>query len=328
MNGILLTAPFNGLTAEHLLAQAYDRETRAELAALLTMLPPEQAGEADFLFSTWGMPALNYQEIRQEYPRLRAIFYAAGTVKSFAPPFLEQGVRIFSAAAVNAVPVAEYAAAQIVLANKGFFQAASRYRMAGWEGARGYYGHAPGNYNTAIGILGAGAIGSRVIDLLKAYHLRTMVFDPYLSEEQAQMLGVKKADLNTIFSACSVISNHLADKAQTKNLLNYDLFSQMSPYSVFLNTGRGAQVAEGDLARALAEAPGRTAVLDVTVEEPLSSTSPLFALPNAILTPHIAGSSAGEIARMGRFALDCCKTLLAGAQPEGEVTLDMLDTLA
>lgn len=328
MNGIFLAEAFNGLTGQQLLAQAYDTETRAELSGLLRILPSGEEREADFIFSTWGMPALSQAEIAARFPRLKAIFYAAGTVRSFARPFLERGVRIFSMAAANAVPVAEVAAAQIVLANKGFFQAAWRYKSAGWETARSYYEAMPGNYGAAVGILGAGAIGRRVITLLKAYRLRVLVFDPFLSDESAKTLGVEKTDLEPLFSACGVISNHLADNPQTRHLLDYHLFSRMGPRAIFINTGRGAQVVEPDLARALAEEPDRTAILDVTVEEPLPRGHPFHTLPNVVLTPHIAGSSAGEIARMGRAALDCCKILLAGGSPEGEVTASMLDVMA
>ena len=82
---------------------------------------------ADFLkdceiaFSTWGMPKFTKEEIREYMPKLKAVFYAAGTVQYFARPFLECGVKVFSAFAANAVPVAEYTVAQIILANKGFY---------------------------------------------------------------------------------------------------------------------------------------------------------------------------------------------------------------
>ena len=91
--------------------------TRDNLAENLTL-----AKEAEFAFSTWGMPAFTTEEIREYFPSLRALFYGAGTVKNFARPFLEAGVRIFSAWGANAVPVVEYTVSQIILANKGFFR--------------------------------------------------------------------------------------------------------------------------------------------------------------------------------------------------------------
>ena len=82
---------------------------------------PTRFQNTEFIFSTWVMPAFTEEEIRKYLPSLKAVFYAAGSVQKFARPFLSCGVRIFSAWAANAVPVAEYTVAQIILANKGFF---------------------------------------------------------------------------------------------------------------------------------------------------------------------------------------------------------------
>ena len=77
--------------------------------------------DTEIIFSTWGMPSLTEAQIAQHLPCLQAVFYAAGSVQAFARPFLTRGVKIYSAWAANAVPVAEYTVAQILLANKGFF---------------------------------------------------------------------------------------------------------------------------------------------------------------------------------------------------------------
>ena len=74
--------------------------------------------DTEVIFSTWGMPKFTEEELAEYLPSLKAVFYAAGTVQAFARPFLSRGVRIFSAWAANAVPVAEYTVAQIILANK------------------------------------------------------------------------------------------------------------------------------------------------------------------------------------------------------------------
>ena len=91
---------------------------------------PEKFSDTQYIFSTWGMPKLTEDEIADCLPNLRAVFYAAGSVQSFARPFLNRGIKVFSAWAANAVPVAEYTVAQIILANKGFF-AASRLMSRG-----------------------------------------------------------------------------------------------------------------------------------------------------------------------------------------------------
>ena len=82
----------------------------------------ERFSDTEYIFSTWGMPRLSETEIKEYLPSLKCVFYAAGSVQSFAAPFLNCNIRVFSAWAANAIPVAEYTVAQIILANKGFFR--------------------------------------------------------------------------------------------------------------------------------------------------------------------------------------------------------------
>lgn len=92
--------------------------------------------------------------------------------------------------------------------------------------------------------------------MLKEYRLKVVVFDPFLSEEEAERLGVEKCGLERLFAESQTISNHLANNPQTAGMLNYGLFRRMKPNATFINTGRGAQVVEADLVRALRENPG------------------------------------------------------------------------
>jgi phosphoglycerate dehydrogenase-like enzyme len=281
------------------------------------------------VFSTWGMPALTEAQIGEYFPALEAVFYAAGSVQGFAAPFLARGVKVSSAADANAVPVVEYTTAQIVLANKGFFQSARLYSGGDHAAARRHVQAFPGSFGTTVGIIGAGKIGRSVIARLKDYRLSVSVFDPFLDAAAAAALGVKKREtLEELFSSCFVISNHLANNKQTEKMLGYRHFSLMDDYGVFINTGRGQQLVEDDLARALTEKPGRTALLDVTWPEPVEPGHPFFTLENVILTPHIAGSSGQEVARMGDYMAEEFERYLAGQPLKYEVTASMLATMA
>ena len=322
---------------QDLLEKVYTEEDRKlleqELEFVAAITDPEQLKTADlkdvkYIFSTWGMMALSQDQIRTYLPSLEAVFYGAGTVQYFARPFLEEGVRVFSSATANAVPVAEYAVAQIVLACKGFYQAARLYKDHRRDEARVFSEAHPGCYDVNIGLIGAGQIGRLIIRMLKAYKVNVLVYDPFLTEEQAQALGVKKVSLEEMFSTCTVISNHVANNPQTVGMLNKDLFDRMQPYATFINTGRGAQVVEQDLVEALRKEPGRTAVLDVTMPEPVEEGHPFYDLPNVIITPHIAGSMQQERARMGHYQVLEFYRVLRGETPVLEVTLDMLKTMA
>lgn len=223
---------------------------------------PELFAEVAYIFSTWSMPAFSEEEIRACFPRLKGVFYGAGSVQSFARPFLNCGVEVFSAWAANAIPVAETALSLILLANKGYHMASfycsrrADLRGKAWE----YVEANRGNYGCKVGILGAGMVGAQVCRLLKNHDLRVLVYDPFCSPEKAGELGVELVSLETVFSECEVISNHLANNEQTKNMLHYGLFSRMHDNATFINTGRGAQVVEGNLVRALKEKPHRCAI--------------------------------------------------------------------
>ena len=111
-------------------------------------------------------------------------------------------------------------------------------------------------------------------------------------------------------------------------MLNGALFDRMMPYATFINTGRGAQVVENDLVRALREREDLTAILDVTYPEPPALGHPFYDLPNCILTPHIAGSLGNETHRMAEYMIREWKCYTEGKKTLYEVTLSMLETMA
>lgn len=289
---------------------------------------PERFRDVQFIFSTWGMPVFTEEEIADVFPNLEAIFYAAGTVQAFARPFLHRGVKIFSAWIANAVPVAEYTVAQIILANKGYFLRSDLMSNGVVARAREMDKDYPGNYDATIGIIGTGAIGKFVCDLLKPYRLRVLAYSRSLTEEKAKALGVEKSDIETIFRTCHVVSNHLANNAQTQKVLTKEHFASMRPYATFINTGRGAQVDEDGMVEVLRERPDLAVVLDVTYPEPPVEGSPLFELPNCILTPHIAGSAGNEVYRMSEWMVDEFELYRNGGACRYEVTEEMLKTMA
>lgn len=287
----------------------------------------EFLADCEYAFSTWGMPAFTKEEIKEYMPCLKAVFYSAGTVQYFARPFLESGIKVFSAFAANAVPVTEYTLAQIILASKGFFQASKCYKPLL---VRSFIHSktAPGNYGIKVGLIGLGAIGKEVAKRLQMLEVQVLACDPFVPEETAKALGVTLVDMETVFSECDVISNHLADKKELKNIFNYSLFSRMKKHSVFINTGRGNQIKEGDLARWLIRNPSITFVGDVLKNELRPFTSPLFWCHNAILTPHIAGSMGNETQRMAHYMMDEFAKMLEGEETQYEITLESLERMA
>lgn len=287
----------------------------------------EFLADCEIAFATWGMPVFSENEIREYLPKLKMLFYSAGTVQYFAKPFLECGVRVFSAFAANGVPVAEYTVSQIVLALKGYFQGSKRFKSF-LPYSRAHTKNCVGAYGAKVGLIGLGTIGSAVAEKLKEYDVEVMAYDPFISIEKAKELNVTLCDIKTVFKECDVISNHLANKKELKNIYNAKLFSLMKKHSTFINTGRGDQVNESDLALSLFLHPSRTAVVDVLKNETFPYTSPLFWCPNAIITPHIAGSLGNETERLADYMIEQLDNYLNGNPMNYEVTSEMLKTMA
>ncbi len=277
--------------------------------------------DVEAVFSTWGMPKLQADQIRQ-LPALKALFYAAGTVKRFAPPFLDAGIRVVSSRAANAIPVAEFTVAQILLSCKGYFTNIREYKKFS-KAHRG-----PGVYGEKVALIGAGQIGRKVVELLKPVNLRVLMVDPFLNDEQAEAMGVKLVSLDEAFREALVVSNHLPNLGHLKKVLNGPLFQAMRTGATFINTGRGAQVDEDALIKTLKNRPDLTALLDVTHPEPVRPESELHMLSNVLLSTHIAGSINDEVRRMADYTIEEFKRWQDNQPLRYEVTREMLTHMA
>ncbi len=288
--------------------------------------------EIEVMFATWGMVDFTEEQIKEYFPNLKVVFYAAGSVQKFVRPFLACGVKVISAWQAMCVPVAEFTVASIVLLNKGVFLSMQDYYRDGKpfvQSKERCQSNFPGTYETKVGILGAGAIGAKTIEMLKAYNVKVMVYGRNEAKVKALGLGIERVySLEQIFSECQVISNHIADNENTKGILNYDLFKLMTPTAAFLNTGRGAQVVEADLARALKEEPNRFAFLDVTWPEPMQEDCPLRGLPNCMVFPHLAGYATQEVFCLSDCVISEFHKYKNGEKMAFEVTEDMLEGMA
>ncbi len=284
--------------------------------------------DVEVIVTAWGAVPMTEDEIRECLPALKAVFYAGGSVQNFARPFLNCGVRLFSGWHGNGTAVAQFSFAQIMLATKGYFSVQQTMKAENREAARLLGQKYPGAYDVKVGLLGCGAIGSQVAEMLKMTDCEVWAYDPFLPEERAEELGVKKTGMQEIFENCHVISNHLANLPATQGIIRRECFMSMIPYSTFINTGRGAQLNETDLYDALAADETRTALLDVVIDEGHADTNPLRSLPNCFATPHISGSSGNEVQRMGDRIIEAIEIWQAGGKSRAEVSMKMLETMA
>jgi phosphoglycerate dehydrogenase-like enzyme len=282
----------------------------------------------EFIFSTWGMLPLTEEQI-SKFKNLKAVFYAAGSVRYFCEPFFKKGIKVISAWIANGYPVAEYTMAQILLATKGYFAATRICRS--YEGRKNYINLEtvfPGNFEVNVSLLGAGGIGKNLIKLLKPFRLNILVFDPFLSETAAKELGVTKVSLEEAFKNSIVVSNHIADIPATKKMITKEMFRSMMPNATFINTGRGGTVDEEGMLDVLEERKDITALIDVTEPEPPQEDSRLLSLENVFLSPHIAGTIGREVVRNSDSVIEEYHRFKNGEPMKYVVTPDMLKTMA
>lgn len=289
------------------------RLVEIETGSVITDLTQEEDSrldELEILVTGWQAPWIGDRELRR-MPRLRAIVHTAGTTRNFASEAVwsRQGLRVTNAAQANAVPVAEFSLAQILLAGKQSVRREAAHRAArghdgGWSGEETL-----GNFGASVGLIGASRIGSLVAQYLRPFDLDVMISDPVVADASILALGARPVSLEELFSSSTVVSLHAPDVPSTQGMVSAPLLASMHDGATFLNTARPALVDEAALRRELVS--GRlSAVLDV--HDDLAAEDPLWDLPNVSITPHLAGSQGNELHRLADHALEEVRRLVAG----------------
>lgn len=300
---------------EAVVAERFDTDTiRAALAS------------TEFLITGWGCPPIT-TSVLDAAPRLRAILHTAGSVKSLlTAECWERGLAVTSAAAANAVPVAEYTLAAILFAGKDVFRLRDRYHSdRHFTLAEVQMG--VGNYGRRVGVIGASRIGRRVIELLRPFDIEVSLFDPYVDTVTAAELDVRLVDLDTLLRTSDIVTVHAPANPRTDRLVGADQLALMRDGATLINTARGSLVDSHALIKHL-ESGRLYAVLDVTDPEPLPGHSTLWELPNVFLTPHVAGSHGNELARMGDCIIDELERITDGRPFAHAIVATDLDRVA
>ncbi|WP_189414384.1 MULTISPECIES: hydroxyacid dehydrogenase [Streptomyces] len=258
--------------------------------------------DADLLVTGWGCPPLDAEVLRAA-PRLRAVAHTAGSVRGHVTDACwERGIEVSSAAAANAVPVAEYTLGMILLTGKQVLEQAREYRATRRRAAWLRTPRTVGNHRRTVGILSASLIGRRVIELLRPHDLRVLLHDPYVSDADAAELGVERVGLAELFARCDTVSVHTPLLPETRGLVSRELIDALPAGAVLINTSRGPVVDQDALTDAVRAGRVR-AVLDVTDPEPLPPDHPLWDCEGALITPHLAGSLGNEWRRLADLAV-------------------------
>jgi len=311
-------------------------EERAAVADLTDVVAPMQTRETildhrellsgvEVLLSAWWAPVLD-EDFLAAAPDLKAVFYASGSVKNFVTDaFWDRGILLSSANPAFVIPVVEFTLSQIVFCLKH-----------GWQYARELKRHrnywqrhdTPGCFGSTVGLVSLGATGRMVAERLHDYDLEVIAYDPFVSANEADLLGVKLCSLEEIFACSDIVSVHSPWLPETEKMIRAEHFALMKQGASFLNTARGAVVDEAGLAKVFAERPDLSAVLDVVHPEPPADDNPLFELENVVITPHIAGAMGKECRRGGRMAVDELRRYLEGRPLQGRITREQISRIA
>ncbi|MGC5170068.1 hydroxyacid dehydrogenase [Microbacterium sp. DT81.1] len=323
--------------------QQFDQSHLGRLREIATLSDPPFVSDLDarsataltdveVMFTSWGTPTLD-RSLLERMPRLRAVLHCAGTVKQLVTDdFWSRGILLTNAADVNAIPVAEFTFASILLAGKKapFLSRAGVARQVLWPGADPHRPFGPAsNYGQEIGIIGFSRIGRLVVErIARSMHPVTCwVVDPYASAEAVAAAGGRLTSLEHMLDRVSIVSLHAPALAETHHLLGAAELASLRDHATIINTARGSLI---DTAALEAEcATGRlNAVLDVTDPEPLPADSVLHALQNVSITPHVAGSLGTETFRMTDRAIEELERYIAGKAPLSAVRRSELEISA
>jgi phosphoglycerate dehydrogenase-like enzyme len=311
----------------------FNEQARDELNAICDVLSwqPSQSipdSDVDIVLASWGSPKFD-RAFLEAMPSLKMVAYAAGTIKKIVDnDFWEQDIKITTAAAANAVAVAEYTVATMVYLAKNVRHAAKMYTDDNKDNFLKLRDEPLGFNGLNVGLVGASYVGREVIRLLGSYNVQVAVYDPYLTIEEAEKLGVAKMELNELVAWADVVSVHAPKLPETQNLIGGEQFQLMKEGSFFINTARGT-IVDYDALAEITPQKKIEVVIDVTdPNEPLPADSPLRKLDNVLITPHIAGSRGNEQQLMGTLAVEEIKRFVAGQPLVYEINKDDLPRIA
>ncbi|MBV9776746.1 MAG: D-2-hydroxyacid dehydrogenase [Acetobacteraceae bacterium] len=262
--------------------RCFQVRSREELAARIA--------EADVL----SVSMMWSNELIARAPRLRLIQSISAGVDQYDRAALAQaGIRLASAAGVNANAVAEHAMALILSLSRRLPEARDNQARRVWRGMISDPAQREAELaGRTLLIVGLGRIGSRLARLAKAFDMRVLATrrDPAAGAGAADAVGGMEA-LGTMLPEADYVALACPLTPQTERLINAETLALMRPGAALVNVARGRCVDEPQLVAALGEGRIAAAALDCAAEEPLAESSPLWAMPNVLVTPHTAGET-------------------------------------
>lgn len=229
------------------------------------------------------------KEVLAKAPKLRVIGRAGVGVDNVdLPAATAAGVLVMNTPGGNAVSVAEHTFALMLSMARAVPPASASTKGGKWEKKKFLGNELRGK---TLGIVGFGSIGREVVKRARAFEMRIVVSDPYVSEKVVQEFDVELVDLRTLYQVSDYITLHVALTPETEHMLNIEAFALMRDGVRIVNCARGELIDEKALEHAIKEGRVAGAALDVFEQEPSTADNPLFQHESVIATPHIGGST-------------------------------------
>ena len=277
------------------------------------------------IITSWASPAIT-KEVLDVCPDLKIVLHAAGSVKPVVTDeFVAKNIPITGSACAIGEGVAETALGFAISACKNFYQLSKRTKQGLWKENQEVL--VKDFYDIKVGVISAGYVGRHMIKLLQNFHVDVLVYDPFITKEQALEIGATKVELDELMSQADVVSIHAPSIPATDNMINKDNLKLLKDGGIIINTARGSIINEQDL---ITELTKRRiyACIDVTNPEPPAANNELRFLDNVVLTPHIAGTSTNGLRRIALHVCEELERFTKGEKLKAEVNLANLSNIA
>src|SRR4030067_118868 len=200
----------------------------------------------------------------------------------------KKGIVVMNTPGGNTITTAEHAVAMLVALARKIPQATASMRKGEWEKKKFEGTEITGK---TLGVLGVGNIGSVVVSRAQGLKMNVIAYDPFISEEAADKMGITLVSMDDLFRRSDFISIHVPLTSETKNIVNAEAFKKMKKGVKLINCARGGIVNERDLAEAIKEKIVSGAALDVFQKEPVTADNPLIQMEEVILSAPLGAST-------------------------------------
>lgn len=200
----------------------------------------------------------------------------------------ERGIIVINSPDGNTIAATEHTFAMMLAVSRNIPQANQSMHTGIWDRKKfvGIQLH-----NKTLGVIGLGKIGAGVAKRAQSFDMTVIAYDPFVSAERAESLGVRLVELEELCKVADFITVHMPLTKKTENMISMTQMQLMKPTTRLINCARGGIINEQDLAEALKSNIVAGAAVDVFTSEPVNPKSPLIGLPNIILTPHLGAST-------------------------------------